>query len=330
MTNNTPGFSIDAKQELVSKLTKLEKERKKAFLDMFIIWFVVLISILIFIYLFWKSDSQDEQNSKRGIVISLVLLAIILSLWKRKRIIVLFKEKVISTILNHLLPEIQHTYYQKLTPSNVRGTRLFKRKANRTSGEDFFKGTRGLTEFKLSELKAKFKTVIPIGGIFRPDRLNVKLFKGVLIMCRLETPLNKSVRIYSKGVRGISVPKNMERKPITHKEFDKFFKIYSYPEEDILSVTHNHFLERLISIKEAFNSDIYISIFPKSANVAIRTNTNFFDPQLNKKIDLKQVERIYQEIINCLMVVDVIDELNINKEDAEWRKKIDNVKKLTS
>lgn len=311
MKSSLPGLPVDVREEMLTKLSEIRFARRKAVASILAVWFLLFLVIALFVMSFWESDSVNEQSSKTGIIILIVILGIILSSWQTMNIRRLFKEKAITNILTHLLPDVKYNYYRKLTPSNVRGTRLFKKKAEQTVGEDFFKGSRGETEFKFSELTAKFKTIITVGNSYgSKDKLHKKLFKGLLIICRIDLPLNKSVRIYSKGCKNVSKNARMERVFTEHEEFNSKFEMFGYLGEDLVHVIHSRFLERLIDIQSVFKGDIYISLFPKSANVAIQTNANFFDPKLRKKIDMKQVERIYQEIVNCLMVVDVIDELN--------------------
>lgn len=243
-----------------------------------------------------------------------------------------FKNENIKILLEYLLPNISYISNNYHSETAFNNAKLFFKPASKIKGEDFFVGERGSTKFQISEIKTEYRSIIKtsrrnlLPNEIYDNRIELPLFRGVFITCEIRLNIEKPIRIYTKNSSNYYVDKELKEVKTSNENFNNNFNVLSYLEKDASKILQHNFLEQLLYIKEVFTTNIYISIFPTSVNFAIDTTTNFFDPQLNKKIDLNQVERIYQEIINCLMIVDVIDELNNNNK----RGIANNVKKITS
>ncbi len=177
--------------------------------------------------------------------------------------------------------------------------------ATKARGEDLFKGTRGKTAFKFSEIRASSYKV-------SNNELD-KTFKGVLVKCKLNIPIKKSIRIYSKSI--IVEPVGTKKMLLLGK-YSNHFNVFGYENEQCAAILNDKILSQLAEIETLFQAKVFISFFPKSAHIAISTNHNYFEPNLKKEINIEQVERIYNEIIKCIMVVDIIDGLNFSNNDG--------------
>ncbi len=97
----------------------------------------------------------------------------------------------------------------------------------------------------------------------------------------------------------------------THNDrFDRKFTLHVYNDEDAKKIINSSFIQDVVLVQEIFKRPVYVSFVNENINIGIETYEQFFDPSLNNEIGLEQVERVYAEIVNCLMVVDIIDEFN--------------------
>lgn len=290
--NHLPGFSRDIKDELYNELLEVVKERDKknkalalilsGYVVCFLVYIIGLTSLGFFI--------------KGLIPYSLFVLPLFIHMGGF-RINHLFKTRVISKVLDHLLPGIKYKPTDQLTASNLRGAKLFNFKPNTIKGEDLFEGKRGETTFRFSEIKTD---VVALGR-----------FKGILIKCKCDIAIDKSLRIYSKRAHSKNQEGNMIPLAIDELENAKYYDAIGYLGTNYDAILNDEVLSLLTDIKNVFDDGLlYVSFFPKSVHLAIKTAKDYFEPNLRGKITIEQVESIYSEIVNCLLVVDIIEEIS--------------------
>lgn len=311
MDHHLPQLAGNTREELLDRLKKAQetaearKEKNYTAIGVFLFFLICLISFS------FNQTEWVKESLVRFVTISLVLTFLIyLAFWRKKSgPIRQFKNEVIKIIIKHLIPEITYQPSDNLSASNLRGARLFKYKSEKARGEDLFTGKRGNTSFRFSEIKTKLD-----------DQYT---FKGILIKCFGDFPIKKSIRIYSRDAKHIYSSKNMSMIDLSksYPHFNKAFKVIGYSEENYINIINDRVLSQLQDIKQAFNGPIYISLFPKSAHIAIETPHNYFEPNLKKELNLDQVTRIYNQIIQCLLAVDIIDEIStgVNSENKRLR-----------
>lgn len=311
MDNHLPQLASNIREELLDKLAKIQNQLKKAREGNNLARFIfVFYFISIGVYIYSDSDSIKESPVSFVLLSLFIFLVLYLFLWNGKRRHILgFKNEIIKAIVTHLIPEITYHPSDNLSASNLRGAKLFRYKSQNAIGEDLFIGKRGNTSFRFSEIKSQLEQEYQ--------------FKGILIKCFCDLPIEKSIRIYSKDAKHIYSSKNMQLIDLSkpHPLLSEQFKVIGYPEEDYINILNNKVLSQSLDIKETFQSPVYVSLFPKSAHIAIETEYNYFEPDLNKAIDIEQVNRIYNEIIQCLLAVDIIDEISTGANSEKKRLK---------
>jgi hypothetical protein len=335
MLKNTPSFPIDAKEELIDKLEILDKEKSRKLTKMFYYGILIAFSGPIVALFVLKVNSLEAYIPVVTIFGGISLVIYIISRVYKSNVIKRFKTEAIANLLRYLLPNVQYHPQNAHIISDFNRMKLFKKGASKLTGEDYFEGVRGGVKFKISEVKTNYRSNLRYSkSILLPkevydNRVHLPLFNGLVIICEKINNIKKPIKIYSKECSNYFFDKELKKIETQNENFNNKYDLYSYLKKDLANTINDDFLNQLLHIKEVFNAEVNLSILPNSVNVAIKTSTNFFDPQVGKKIDLKQVERIYQEIVNCLMVVDIIDELNVNNI-KEKSIKIENVKKITS
>lgn len=299
--SNLPQIPEDVRENLLEKLKALEIEKAKSINKRYLALFLIIVLIGL-ISLF---SSVFIIPIIAFLFFTIIRLLMSFTFVKRR-----FKNEVINEILQYLLPTVKYSPYSKLTASNLRGSRILGMNVEKIRGDDLFQGTRGKTSFKFSEIK--------FSGVHKnvSSEFSFNKFHGVLIKCKCEIPIEKSLRIFSINSKGSMKHDNMQPINLEEGAYYKKFKAFGFDNVHYGAIINSRFLERLWSIKEMFGGDLYVSIFPKSAHVFVEINHDFFEPNLKEKLSMNQVNRIYKEIIMCLMVVDVIDEVNIASKKA--------------
>lgn len=93
--------------------------------------------------------------------------------------------------------------------------------------------------------------------------------------------------------------------------FNKSFEILRYNQSPISKFPFGvNFTKGLLNIENTFGNQIYLSLRNNVAYIGVHKNKDFFEPNFLKEITIETCFKIYNELINCLMVVDIIDELN--------------------
>lgn len=309
--NNTPQIPVNVRENLLKKLKELQQEKVQRITKKIVIVFIqsfllIIVGGLLFVL-----------GEFHGFIIGLSLYFIFVifdGFGTIRRLKLKFKVEIIGNVLKHLVPSMSYHPYSKLTESNIRGSRILGIAVSKLKGDDLFKGVRGNTTFKFSEVK--------FSGILKGEDLGYSgKFHGVLVKCKCEIPIRKSARIFSVNSKGKMTHHNMIEVDFSDFGFENKLKGYGFKEQQYSAVFNEKFLGRIWDVKQLFGGDIYVSVFPKSAHIFVEIEKDYFEPSLKEKISMNQVERIYQEIVQCLMIVDIIDEINIQKPS----KKVKNI-----
>lgn len=302
-----PSFPVDQEEKIKRLLNEFEPERKKQNNWANLVFFLFLVAGIALLFLFLSSGGDNVIG---GVIFLLVLamLGVAVAAEMKKQFAKKFKRKFFDEIILKILPEIKYLQKSSLATHLIKDGQLFEAKGifvnkiNNVSSDDQFYGTRGETRFSFSEVEATSGS--------GDDK--VTIFKGLFFKCELDFKV-KNIKIYGKKTPAkITRLNRYNLKKVSLNGMDQFnekFQLLTENPEDIDQLNRN-FIKSLVNLEKLFGETIYISLKEGFVYMAIGTKEDYFDPNVTHQINMNQVQKIYHQIINCLMVVDIIDELN--------------------
>ena len=170
-----------------------------------------------------------------------------------------------------------------------------------------FYGLRGKTNYKFSEVHVEERrTTTDSKG--RTKTHYVTIFKGIFMIADFNKHLTTTTRVIRGGDNFFEkLFAGKSKVTLENPTFENIFNTYSSDQVEARYILSPAMMERILELKELFNSNINLSFTGNHVYLAISKSKNHFEPKLGKKIDINQLERIYQEIEACLKIIDTLD-----------------------
>lgn len=177
--------------------------------------------------------------------------------------------------------------------------------ANLYTGEDYFEGTLGVTDFQLCEIHAQKEEVDD-----ENNRTKSTLFRGLVLIADFHKGFEGTTVIQSrKGkISGWLKPIGKVMKTISH-DFDKQFRIWTTDETTARYLLPVDMLERLVVLNKRFpKNSMSICLHEGTLTIAVHY-VDFLEAKGIKKLESDGILHTYNEIRSLL---DIIDLLNLN------------------
>jgi hypothetical protein len=300
---NTKTFSPEVK----NRLAIIEEKRLKMVKKVKTTWLVFACVILSLGGHAYLSGREDLYLVYGIIVVVTLILSIVITYFSRGKITKEFKLNVILPSINNR-ENINYAHDKSVTKYEFINSEIYSAgKVDRFKGEDLFYGKRGKTTYKFSEVHAEERrTRTDSKG--RTKTYYVTVFKGIFMMADFNKHLTTTTRVI-KGGDGFFEKLFAGKTKVTLENpiFEKIFNTYSTNQVEARYILSPAMMERILELQELFDTKINLSFTGNHVYLAINIYTNHFEPKLGKKIDVKQLERIYQEIEACLKIIDTLD-----------------------
>lgn len=303
-------FDEEVKKELIQRLIFLEHKRQERRKKVRIYWLINLIPIAgggIVYLLYWPL--YPEYLIAPGIaLIASLIIAFYVSNKTKREIIDRFKTKVLIPSIQKKHPSMQYNQNASITKGEFVASEIFSNfRINRFSGEDLFSGIEGKTKYKFSEVHAEERrTRTDSKG--RTQTYYVTIFKGIFLIADFNKELKYTTRVvqaadnfFEKLFAGKS------KVSLEHPEFEKKFNTYSQDQVEARYILTPAMMERVLKLQKEWNTKVNMSFKGQHLFVAIHHTHNHFEPQLKKEIDIKQIERIFDEVEDCLGIIHTLD-----------------------
>ena len=304
------------KEQLVSELQQLEAKRKELYAQTrkFLIVFIAVGIVGAIVALI----TEAFQFLIGGLVVGGIIYAIVASVngnkYKKE-----FKQKVIPAIVRAIDPELKYQADNHITKSQFYESQIFKQRADKYSGEDYFSGMIGKTSVEFSELHAQERhTTTDSKG--RTQTHYVTFFRGLFMIADFNKEFNGHTIVLPDtaekafGWLGKKLQSwNVSREDLIYledPEFEKEFVVYGSDQVEARYILATSMMRRILDLKKKFNCSIYLSFLNSNVYVAIYTNKNMLEPKLSESLlERDSVKKFYDQISQC---VNIIDELNLN------------------
>jgi hypothetical protein len=168
--------------------------------------------------------------------------------------------------------------------------------------EDFFEGT-------LDEIPYSFSEVKLIGKKGR------KIFRGVYAKFSYELRDDIIIDVVKDGTFDIHLFEkfNIYRKKlvkIENESFENQYTVYCNDREFTQELLSNSLIDNLLKLNETLNTTVYFTIRKGSVHIAFEDNYNYFDIDLNKKIErlaeihIIEITEIYKKMNEIKSFID--------------------------
>ncbi len=218
-----------------------------------------------------------------------------------------FKTQIVSSLVNQD-EELGISYEPQahITWQEFRYSGIFNSQIDRFKGEDLFTGTRGKTKFKFSEILAEEKH----------ERTDSKghtstyyetIFEGIFFVAEF----NKKLKGFTRVVEGSDgffekLFNGKHKAVLENPRFEKIYNTYSDDQVEARYILTPDMMERILKLKDLFNTKIYYSFRDQFIFIAIHSHQDRFELNTGLPVDEQQVDRIFKEIESVLQVIDIL------------------------
>lgn len=205
--------------------------------------------------------------------------------------------------INYLIPEIGSKSYIYDYQKKIESSRTLNIKYDRYKSEDYFEGKRGTVKFEMFEFKA-YKND-------EDDWINTDDLKlhGFIIKGKANFPISKSLRIYPKKSTHKVKTGTLKIIEVKSSEYKNEFNLLGFTTENYDNILTDKLFKQIKDLQSILGKEIFISIFPKSVNIMIDIDKDYFEPNLKEKISMTQLNRVYNQFINFLLAIDIMEEI---------------------
>lgn len=245
----------------------------------------------------------------------------------------LFKRTVIGPLAHNIITQAelkqtgsrheQRISYEpdnKLPKSWLTRSQLFNTSYDDYSGEDYFEGQLGLTEFKFSEVKLT-DTETSTDSDGHTTTSTVTVFDGLLFVADFKKDFNgftvvetcslgnrkgaaKLIGNVITSLKSSTSLKNAVKVQLENEEFNQTFSVRSNDEIEARYILSSKMIDMLLDFKKSHNYDIAISFSESHMFIAISSRRNFFDEGIVKKNGEYNVETVYEDLVFLFSIIE--------------------------
>jgi hypothetical protein len=207
----------------------------------------------------------------------------------------------------------------------IDASELFVFENRHITGEDYFEGKYGVTEFHMSELKITTEDHFSDADGYTTKQRNVA-FNGVLFIADfkrdfagltvVETNYMKSNSkmgsFFAKKLQNAASTTSKKAKStieLEHAEFNQYFTVRTDNENEARSILSPSLMVQLLDFCKRYTSPMMISFHHSYMFVAVWSQKNFIDSGIKKKYGEYDLRNVYDEMA---VFFHIIEELDLN------------------
>lgn len=299
--------------QLKDDLAAMEKDRKV------IKRLVILIFIIGFVfYISFKSVNRDGFAIAVAVIgILLVLVGGVYTAIKYYKYRKNFKEKVVTKVVNLINPDYNYNSDRHIELNDFNNSKLFTTKADRCTGDDFISGKIEDTDFKFSELSAKYKTTTTEDGKTKTEWHSI--FRGLFFHADFNKSIQGTTYVLPDtaekllGKFGQKFQKSFNRGDLVkleNPEFEKLFVVYSSSQVEARYILTPVMMEAMVNIFKKYKRKLYFSFIGERVYCGVKFNKGLFEPRIRKSgVSFADVEEMYHLFG---LIETIIHEMNLN------------------
>tara|TARA_R110002072_G_scaffold1989_1_gene16238 strand:- start:11991 stop:12917 length:927 start_codon:yes stop_codon:yes gene_type:complete len=231
-----------------------------------------------------------------------------------------FKKRIIKRVMHELYPEFKFKIKGDLSLNKFRETKLFMSSINRYHCEDQLEGVVGQTNFKLSEVHAKYKSSGKNSStrtVFKGFVLEVDFHKNFIghTVVLNDIPVKVFGKWLGEKINDISFGK-LKKVKLENVEFEDRFVVHATDAQEARYILSPKLMERILKMSHR-KQEVRLSFYENKLFISLANRKNFYEPQLFGDIfpmkDLWAINRV------ICSVPEIIETLDLNTRI--WTKK---------
>ena len=228
-----------------------------------------------------------------------------------------FKSKIIDAMIKAINPELNYAKDRCISQNEFYESGIFTTGIDRYKGEDWVKGRIGETDFEFSEIHAEHESESTDSDGNRTTSYHT-IFKGLFMKADFHKHFSGETYVLTDtaeryfGFIGKAMQKVSTRGHLVYLEnplFEKEFAVYSTDEVEARYLLSINMLERILELKQKFETDVQLSFVGSDVHIAI---PNLDILEINIKQSLLEQEPILRCYTELRMCFDIIEDLNLN------------------
>ncbi len=306
---------------LKPSLKGMERQRRIVLLFQFFTLLAILIALSLL------SGVRSEVGAWFFAIFATICILVIgvITYAKRMAYRANFKEKVVSEIIRMVNPDYHYDANKHIAIETANASQLFKRDADKMTGDDYVSGYVKRVPFEFSEINLEKRNGTDDDG----NPVYKDFFHGLFFTADFHKHFNGEVYVYpdkmekmlgSAGTKLQRFSKKGELVKLENKEFERFFVVYGTDQVVARYILTPKMMEAMVNIQCAANGwEMMFSFINGKVYCAIESKKLFFEPKIIRSgVSYSDVEEIH----NLFSLIEVIiEEMNLNTRI--WTKPID-------
>lgn len=293
---------------LVPELTLLEVQRIKVRNRVLLAAFIVMPIAILIAFLTGGGDL--------GLIVVLLSIAGVafFSFMTAKDYRNNFKKGIIENIVHFIDDDLEYQRTNYISRPAFVESKLFTRRPDEYSGDDYVKGKVGQTKLEFSEIHAKYVTHDKNG------RKVHTIFKGMFFIADFHKNFNGKTLVLPDtaeklfGQLGTMLQSINKMRgqliKLEDPEFEKMFAVYGDNQIEARYILSTSLMRRISEFKKKTKRPVYISFVGSKVHVAISYTRNLFEPRIFRTLlDFAPIQQYFEDF---QMAIGIVEDLNLN------------------
>ncbi|MCG2712230.1 MAG: DUF3137 domain-containing protein [Candidatus Omnitrophica bacterium] len=226
-----------------------------------------------------------------------------------------FKKGIIESIVHFIDKNLSYQRTGCIARSSFMDSKIFTRRPDEYSGDDYVKGKVGQTHLEFSEIHAKYVTYDSKGrrqvhtifkGLFFIADFN-KHFSGRTVV--LPDTAEKLFGQIGTLLQSINKIRGQLIK-LEDPEFEKIFAVYGDNQIEARYILSTSLMSRMVEFKKKTRRRICFSFIGSKVYVAVSYGRNLFEPRIFRTLlDFSPIGQYFEDF---QMAVGIVEDLNLN------------------
>jgi len=303
---------------LINDLRPLEARRKRLVNKFLIVGAVILGGIVIGLAVMAGAGAPVPVIFFIPAVVGIIIGGIIFSIMS-KGYVQDFKGSIIGKLVSFLDTNLTYRQSDRIPQSTYMASKIFTRRPDRYSGDDYVAGKVGTTQIEFSELKTEYKTTSTNSKGHRQTHWHT-IFKGLFFIadfnkhfaCETVVLPDTAQKLFGRlgqKLQSLNVFRGQLIK-LEDPEFERLFVVYGNDQVQARYILSTSLMERIMQFKTKSQRPIYLSFVGSKVFVAVSYTKNLFEPKIfSTLLNFEPIREYYEDL---QLAIGIVEDLNLN------------------